>query len=151
MRGYRVLCSLVNTLTRQLVNSSTNNPTLKSSRLFKSRQIERSLLSLCCNTKINTLARMKYKTKVRQYLKFCPICELQNVIKSQKVTRRQSLNVFSTSRNCLPMTNYFCVSMMQSRCPQVACLQLFALSSSKTYTLTMPMPIRTYATQPLYV
>ena len=62
MRGYRVLCSLVNTLTRQLINSSTrqpvnlstrqlvnpstNNPTLKSSRHLEYRQIEMSLLSL---------------------------------------------------------------------------------------------------------
>ena len=95
---------------------------------------------MCCNTKINTLARMKYKTKVRQYLKFCPICQLQNVIKSQKVARRQSLNVFPTSRNWLPMADYFCVSMIQSRCPQVACLQPFALAVAKRTRLPCHCP-----------
>ena len=83
---------------------------------------------------------MKYKTKVRQYLKFCPICQLQNVIKSQKVARRQSLNVFPTSRNWLPMADYFCVSMIQSRCPQVACLQPFALAVAKRTRLPCHCP-----------
>ena len=67
----------------------------------------------------------------------CHIGPAKHII---KVTWQKLFNIFSTSRNWLPMADYFCVSMIQSRCPQVACLQPFALAVAKRTRLPCHCP-----------
>ena len=71
---------------------------LKLSRLLKSLQIERSLLSLCCKTKINT--PLMYEVLDKDTIKF-EIMPHLSVTKRGYVTKKRaakgSFSAFSTS------------------------------------------------------